>query len=109
MANGEGLGIDGNGSVRWQAVNIEDDVRKGEMLPHGSEGRRTVGVDKRHGDYFRIELVVPDVWTSQFLAQFPSAAGKAAGERVVIYLPIRKVDKQIEVHWTPRIVPPQGG
>jgi len=109
MANGESLTIDGNGSVRWQAINVQDDVSKGEMAPHGQTGRRTKGVDKLHGDYFRVEIKVPDVWTAQFVAQFAGAAGKQAGDTIVIYLPIREIDKQIDVHWTPGLQPPGGG
>jgi len=110
MANGSGIEIDGNGSVRWQAVTVDDDIRKSEALPHGKDGRRSKGADKVHGDYFKVELRVPDDDTrAAFLAQFNGKPTRSQyGEVIVVYLRIKRVDGQIVVHWTPGIAPGPG-
>jgi hypothetical protein len=110
MANGEGLTIDGNGSVRWSAVTVDDDTRKSEAIPHGKVGRRSKGADKLHGEYFKVEIQVPaDATREAFLSQFRAKPTRAEyGEAIVLYLRILPVDGQIVVHWTPGIAPPQG-
>jgi hypothetical protein len=107
MANGSGIEIDGNGSVRWQAVTVEDDIRKSEALPYGKDGRRSKGADKVHGDYFKVELRVPDDETREpFLAQFNAKPTRSQyGDVIVVYLRIKQADGQIVVHWTPGIGP----
>jgi hypothetical protein len=51
---------------------------------------------------------VPKIWTDPFTAQFADARGKKPGEVVSIYLPIEKVPRQIEVHWSQGIIPDGG-
>ena len=104
MANGSGLTIDGDGSVRWEVVNVEDDDRRSEAMPFGSKGRRTKGVDRKHGRFFRIDLIVPAVWTGEFARQFRDGNMKP-GETISLYLPIEKVDRQIAVHWSEEYEP----
>jgi len=108
MANGSGGTFDGDGSVQWEVVTVDDEVRKSEALPYGDDGRRTKGADKRHGEFFRIDLIVPKVWSDQFAEQFTDGKGKKPGETITIYLPIEKVPRQIEVHWSQGIIPPGG-
>jgi len=108
MANGSGGTFDGDGSVQWEVVTVDDEIRKSEAVPYGDDGRRTKGADKRHGDYFRIDFVVPKTWTDPFTAQFADARGKKPGEVVTIYLPIERVPRQIEVHWSQGIIPDGG-
>ena len=108
MANGSGAAFDGDGSVQWEVVTVVDETRKSECVPYDDHGRRTRGADHQHGEYFRIDFIVPDFWTEQFTAQFADARGKKPGEVVSIYLPIEKVPRQIELHWSQGIIP-EGG
>jgi hypothetical protein len=109
MANGSGAMIDGDGSVRWEVVTVDDDPRKAETLPYGDDkvGRKNTGADKVHGEYFKIDLIVPKAWRNEFLAQFTSSPITKNGAEVIeLYLPIAKVRNQIEVHWSKGIAPP---
>jgi hypothetical protein len=109
MANGSGAGFDGDGSVRWEVVTVDDDPRKAETLPYGEMkvGRKNTGADKVHGQYFKIDLLVPQTWRNEFLAQFTGTpVKKGGGEVIELYLPIEKTRNQIEVHWSQGIAPP---
>jgi hypothetical protein len=108
MANGSGAAFDGDGSVQWEVVTVDDETRKSEALPYGDDGRRTKGADKRHGEYFRIDFIVPKFWSGPFAEQFTDGRGKKPGDTITIYLPIEQVPRQIEVHWSQGIIP-EGG
>lgn len=107
MANGSGGSFDGDGSVQWEVVNLEDEITKSEALPYGDLGRRTKGADKVHGDFFQVDFIVPNQWTDQFTAQFTGASGLKPGQVVSVYLPIEQVPKQLGIHWSLGIVPPK--
>jgi hypothetical protein len=111
MANGEGMSIDGNGSVQWEVVTKEDDPRKAETLPFGSDrlGRKNRGADRTHGQYFKIELLLPadPAEKERFLGQFTGSPVKTPrGDVIVLYMPVEKFDHQIDVHWNDSIAPP---
>ena len=109
MANGSGGSFDGDGSIRWEVTTVEDEISKIEEKGHGQKGRKCKGADIIHGEFFKLDFIVPEVWTDKFLEQFAGAPGRKAGDVVTIYLPVLKVPKQIELHWSKGIVPPQGG
>jgi hypothetical protein len=94
--------FDGGGSVRWEVVTGEDDATKAETLPSGNTkiGRKNVGADKRHGEFFQVDILVPQRDPEKFLAQF---TGKPIdtqyGRAIRLYLPIEKVKNQIIVDW----------
>jgi hypothetical protein len=91
--------FDGGGSVRWEVVVAEDDDRRGSSVPVEETGRKSKGVDKRAGTYFRVLLKAPEEEPArqQFLDQF---APWVQGDTVEVRLPLSKTQaKQIRVKW----------
>jgi hypothetical protein len=92
----------GDGSVRWEVVTTDDDSTQAETLPVGTGriGRKNVGADKKHGEYFQIDILVPQKDPEKFLAQFTGRPVKTPyGDAIRLYLPVEKVPNQIIVDW----------
>jgi hypothetical protein len=109
MPDDSGGLFDGTGSVQWEVNTSEDDGTKAETLPVGDEkkGRKNKGADKVHGQYFKIDLLVPEIDREKFLAQFTAQPIKTKyGDAIRLYLAVERRTGQIDIDWGKSVVLP---
>jgi hypothetical protein len=102
MPDENGGTFDGGGSVQWEVNTFDDDATKAETLPYGEEkkGRKNKGADKHHGNYFQIDLLVPEAESEKFLAQFTGRPVQTKyGQAIRLYLRVEKRTGQIDIDW----------
>jgi hypothetical protein len=99
---GEGQ-FGGDGSVKWEINNSNDDPGKFNHVPPGggNPARKVTGVDQTFGADFVISLRPPNgMNAAQFKAYLESGAGITVnGNRVEMRLPIDKVARQVVISW----------
>jgi hypothetical protein len=98
---GEGQ-FGGDGSVKWQVDNSNDDPGKFTHVPPsgGNPSRKVSGVDLTYGDDFVVSLRPPAGTTAaQFKTQLETGGLTIVAGRVELRVPIGKVARQVVVSW----------
>jgi hypothetical protein len=98
---GEGQ-FGGDGSVKWEIDNSDDDTGKFNHVPPGggSAARKVIGVDKTYGTDFVVSLDPPAGMTAlQFKTLLETGGLSIVAGRVELRVPIEKKARQVVVSW----------
>jgi hypothetical protein len=99
---GEGQ-FGGDGSVKWEIDNSNDDPGKFNHVPPGvgNPARKVIGVDTTYGPDFVVSLRPPTPMTAaQFKTLLETGGLTIVGNRVELRVPIEDgVPRQVVVSW----------
>src|SRR5262245_10828934 len=100
MAAGEGT-FGGNGSVKWEITNVNDDIGKFQHDPPsgGNRGRRVVGVDTDFAQRFVVSIDPASNEDANALLARLRQDMRVVGNRVQFTHPVENTPEQIIIRW----------